>query len=269
VRRRAALLAPLVWLAAAGCGDLLEVQYDPIGDVRPSTLVRRLQQDAANFKSTWEPQRKGGYGPVDYQLGELTKAANAMVQDLQTKGGRFTAELEKAQAAGFAIVQQLGGRTSKSVQESWRPLRETLNTLLTEYRGKPAEAVYAREATPTRTLSPVKAQPEDDYDKSFEIEQVQNRFGSVMKSWEGSTARRAASSWAKALDAALAGFSTGLGELARVKSGKKAEVVPAATRLITRADQVGIIVRDHTKELPPQLVEEWTIATGWLTGLKE
>jgi hypothetical protein len=42
-----------------------------------------------------------------------------------------------------------------------------------------------------------------------------------------------------------------------------------ATRLITRADQVGIIVRDHTKELPPQLVEEWTIATGWLKGLKE
>ena len=156
MRRRAALLALALWLAA-GCGELLEVQYDPVGDVRPSTLVRRLQQDVANFKSTWEPQRKGGYGPVDFQIGELAKAANAMAQDLQTQKGQFTAELEKARAAGSSLVQQLGGRTSRPVQESWRPLRETLNTLLTEYRGKAATAVYAMEATPTRTISPAKS----------------------------------------------------------------------------------------------------------------
>ena len=233
MRRRAVLLVPVL-LLAAGCGDLLEVQYDPIGDVRPSTLVERLQQDVANFKSTWEPQRKGGYGPVDYQIGELAKAANAMEEDLRTQGGRFTTELEKAHSAGFAIVQQLAGRTSKRVQESWQPLRQTLNTLVSEYRGVNAAAVYAKEATPKQTLSPVKPPP-DDHDESFKVEQVQTRFGTVMKSWEGAPARRAGAPWAKALDAELAGFSTELGELARIKSGRRAKVVPVATRLAERA----------------------------------
>ena len=183
------------WLAA-GCGELLEVQYDPIGDVRPSTLVRRLQQDIANFKATWEPQRKGGYGPVDFQIGELAKAANAMAQDLQTQRGQFTTELEKARVAGSSIIQQLAGRTSRPVQESWRPLSDTLNTLLNEYRGKPAASVYAKEGTPTRTLSPAKP-PDDDYDASFKIEQVQKRFETVMKSWRGSAARRTEAPWTK------------------------------------------------------------------------
>ena len=267
MRRRAALLASGLWLTA-GCGELLEVQYDPIGDVRPSTLVRRLQQDVANFKATWEPQRKGGYGPVDFQIGELAKAANAMAQDLQTERGQFTTELEKARVAGSSIIQQLTGRASRPVQESWRPVRDTLNTLLAEYRGKPPASVYAKEATPTRTLSPAKP-PEDGYDASFRIEQVQKRFETVMKSWRASAARRTATPWTKALDGELAGFSAGLDELARVKSGRKAEVVPVARQLMVRADLVGAIVRDHARELPPQLVEEWNAADGWLRMLSE
>jgi hypothetical protein len=267
MRRGVALLASVLWLAA-GCGDVLEVQYDPIGDVRPSTLVRRLQQDIANFKATWEPQRKGGYGPVDFQIGELANAANAMAQDLQTQRGQFTTELEKARVAGSSIIQQLAGRTSRPVQESWRPLRDTLNTLLAEYRGKPAASVYAKEATPTRTLSPAKP-PDDDYDASFKIEQVQKRFETVMRSWRGSAARRTETPWTKALDGELAGFSTGLGNLARVKSGRKPEVVPVARQLMVRADLVGAIVRDHAGELPPQLVEEWSVADGWLRMLSE
>jgi hypothetical protein len=247
---------------------MLELQYDPVGDVRPSTLVDRLQQDVANFKATWEPQRKGGYGPVDYQISELAGAANAMAEDLQTQRGRFAAELEKARVAGSSIVQQLAGGTSKPVQESWRPLRDTLNTLLTEYRGKAAAAVYAVEATSTRTLSPAKS-PDDDYDASFKIEEIQKRFEAVMKSWRGSTARRTEAPWTKALDGELAGFSTGLGDLARVKSGRRPEVVPVARRLIVRADLVGAIVRDHAGELPPQLVEEWTASNGWLRMLSE
>ena len=152
MRRFAALLAPVLWLAA-GCADMLELQYDPVGDVRPSTLVSRLQQDVANFKSTWEPQRKGGYGPVDFQIGELAKAANAMEEDLRTKGGRFVIELEKAYSAGSTIVQLLAGRTTPAVQSRWQPLRETLNTLATEYRRVDPTAVYAKEAVPTKTLS--------------------------------------------------------------------------------------------------------------------
>ena len=158
MRRPAARLVAALWLTA-GCADMLEVQYDPIGDVRPSTLVDRLRQDVANFKSTWEPQRKGGYGPVDYQIGELAKAADAMAQDLRAQGGRFPAELDKANSAGFAIVQQLAGRTSKAVQESWQPLRRTLNTLVSEYRGVGAAAVYSKEAVPKQTLAPVKTTP--------------------------------------------------------------------------------------------------------------
>ena len=169
MRRSVATLAQAFWLVGAGCGDGLEVQYDRVADVRPSTLVRRLQQDVASFKSTWEPQRQGGYGPVDFQIGELSEAANAMAEDLQTQRGRFTTELEKARIAGSSIVQQLAGGTSRPVQESWRPLRDTLNTLLTEYRGKAAAAVYAVEARAARTLSPTKP-PEDGYDASFRIE---------------------------------------------------------------------------------------------------
>jgi hypothetical protein len=146
----------MLWFAA-GCGDLLEVRYDPIGDVRPSTLVERLRQDVANFKATWEPQRKGGYGPVDYQIGELAKAADAMEQDLQTQEGRFTAELEKASSAGMSLVQLLGGRTTRPVQESWQPLRRTLNTLVSEYRGVNPATVYSKEAVPKQTLTPVKS----------------------------------------------------------------------------------------------------------------
>ena len=265
--RRVALLATVLWLAA-GCADLLEVQYDPIGDVRASTLVDRLRQDIANFKATWEPQRKGGYGPVDFQIGELSKAADAMDRDLRTQGGRFMVELEKAHSAGFAIVQVLGGRTSRSVQDSWQPLRRTLNTLVTEYRGASAEAVYARETVPKQTISPIKSPP-DDYDASFEIDQVQTRFGTTMKAWEGAPARRTGAAWARSLDAELAAFSTGLGERARVKSGRKAEVVPVAARLSERADRVSALVRAHQAELPRQVAEEWLHAAGWLKMIKE
>jgi hypothetical protein len=269
MRQRAALLVSVLWLAA-GCADLreaFEVQYDPVGDVRPSTLVDRLQQNVADFKWTWQVQRKGGYGPVDYQISLLEKAADAMEEDLRTQGGAFRAELEKAYGAGSQIVGLLGGRTGKGVQERWRPLRETLNTLVSNYRGADAGVVYAREATPGQTLGT--KPPPDDYDVSFEIEQVQKRFGTVMKSWEGAPARRSEAAWVKMLDAELAGFSTGLGALVRVKSGRKGEVVPVATGLVTRADRVGALVRDHTDQLPPQLVEQWGIAAGWLRMIKE
>lgn len=269
MRRRAALLVPLL-LFAAGCADLREafvVQYDPVGDVRPSTLVDRLRQNVADFKWTWQVQRKGGFGPVDYQISLLEKAADAMEEDLRTQGGAFRSELEKAYSAGYQIVSLLGGRTSKAVQERWRPLRETLNTLVSNYRGVDAAAVYAREATPRQTLG--NKPPPDDYDVSFEIEQVQKRFGTVMKSWEGTPARRSEASWVKVLDAELAGFSAGLGALVRVKSGRKAEVVPVATGLMTRADRVGALVRDHTSQLPRQLVDEWGIAAGWLRMINE
>ena len=115
-----------------------------------------------------------------------------------------------------------------------------------------------KEAIPKQTLSPVKTPP-DDYDASFRIEQVQTRFETVMKSWEGARRRVGPGALGEdARDGELAGFSTGLGELARVKSGRKAEVVPVATQPHgTRADRVGALVRDHTGELPPQLVEEW------------
>jgi hypothetical protein len=260
------MLTPLLWVAA-GCADLLEVEYDPVGDVRPSTLVDRLQQDVANFKATWEPQRKGGYGPVDFQIGELAKAADAMEQDLRTKGGRFSAELEKAASAGLVIVQLLGGRTTRSVQGSWQPVRQTLNTLVSEYRGVSPATVYSREAVPKQTISPIKSPP-DDFDASFEIDQVQTRFGTAMKSWEGSPARRAGTPWAKTLDGELAGFSTSLGELARVKSGRRAEVVPVATRLVERADRVATLVRAHQAALPRPLVEEWSALEGWLKTIK-
>jgi hypothetical protein len=261
------LFVPALWLAA-GCGDVLELQYDPVGDVRPSTLVRRLQQDVASFKSAWEPRRQGGYGPVDFQIGELAAAANAMAEDLRTQRGRFPGELEKARVAGASIIQQLAGGTSRPVQESWRPLRDTLNTLLTQYRGKAAAAVYAVEARATRTLSPAKL-PDDGYDASFRIGEVQKRFETVMKSWRGSAARRTDAPWTRALDGELAGFSTGLEDLAKVKSGTRGEVVPVARRLMVRADLVGAIVRDHAGELPPQLLEDWTAADGWLRMLGE
>jgi hypothetical protein len=267
VRRAAALLAPLLGLVT-GCGEILEVQHDPIRDVRPSTLVDRLQQDVATFKATWEPQRKGGYGPVDYEIGEIAKAADAMEADLRTKGGRFTAELEKAYSAGSVIVQQLAGRTSRPVQESWQPLRRTLNTMVTEYRNADPAAIYSREATPKRTVSPIKS-PADDYDSSFRIDQVQAWFGSAWKSWEGAAARRAGAPWAKALEGELTGFSTGLGELTRVKSGRRTEVVPIATRLADRAGRVSTLVRAHQGELPRQLVEEWSQTAGWLRMLTE
>jgi hypothetical protein len=267
VRRGVTLVAPLLWLAT-GCGDVLEVQYDPIGDVRPSTLVDRLRQDVANFKATWEPQRKGGYGPVDYQIGELAKAADAMEQDLRTQRGRFAAELEKASSAGLVIVQLLGGRATRPVQESWQPLRRTLDTLVSEYRGVSAAAVYSREAIPKQTVSPVKSPPED-YDAASEIDQVQTRFGTAMKQWEAATARRAGPPWTKELDAELAVFSTGLGELARVKSGRKAEVVPVATRLAARAERVGTLMRAHQGELPRRLVDEWSNIGGLLDMVKK
>jgi hypothetical protein len=263
------LLAPVLWLAA-GCADLREafdVQYDPIGDVRPSMLVGRLRQNVADFKWTWQVQRKGGFGPVDYQISLLEKAADAMEEDLAAKAGRFPQELQKAYDAGSQIVGLLAGRTSREVQEKWRPLRTTLNTLASEYRGADSAAIYAREATPRQTLGTKR--PRDDYDASFEIEQVQKRFGAVMKSWEGAAARRTEGTWARDLDGELLGFSTGLGELVRVKSGRRAKVVPVATRLIVRADRVGALVRDHSKELPPRLVEEWMHAAGWLRMLKE
>ena len=98
---------------------------------------------------------------------------------------------------------------------------------------------------------------------------MQKRFETVMRSWRGSAARRTETPWTKALDGELAGFSAGLGDLARVKSGRKPEVVPVARQLMVRADLVGAIVRDHAGELPPQLVEEWSVTDGWLRMLSE
>jgi hypothetical protein len=81
-----------------------------------------------------------------------------MEQDLRTQEGRFTAELEKASSAGMNLVQLLGGRTTRPVQESWQPLRRTLNTLVSEYRGVNPATVYSREAVPKQTLTPAKSE---------------------------------------------------------------------------------------------------------------
>ena len=228
VRRLAALLLPVLWLAA-GCADMLELQYDPIGDVRPSTLVNRLQQDVANFKATWEPQRKGGYGPVDYQIGELAKAANAMEEDSGPRAADSRSSSRRRTRPGpRSRSSSAGGRPPPSSRAGsrfarrstrWRPSTGgPTPRRSTPRRRFPRRRCRRQEPRPTTTtLVPDRAGPEAVRNRA---EGVGGRAGAPSRDTVGKGARGRAGR-----------ILGGADELTRVKSGKKAEVVPVATRL--------------------------------------
>jgi len=267
-RRLATLLAVLC--LAAGCADLLEVQVDPIGDRRPSTLVRRLRAQTDALKDTYRQQRKGGYGPIDFFIDELIKSGESMDQDLAHQGGRFNTPLARARDAGINLDPLIQGRSqvSPAVQQRWWAVRDTLRHLLQEFSALGIPGIYEQEATPTRTI-PVVSDRSDGYDATFAADQVQTGFARAMKAWETAPARKTAGAWAKSLDAELVAFSTELGQLARVKTGRKAEVQPVAVRLAGRRDRIDELVGDHKTELPRDLVEAWSSAGFWLGTLTQ
>lgn len=266
--RRPAVLAGLL-LLAAGCADLLEVQVDPVGDRRPSTMVRRLREQTAGLKDAYRQQRRGGYGPIDYFLDEIEKGGEALDEDVRRQGGQLGIHLARVRDAAVNLDPSMRdrGKVSPGVQHRWQVLRAHIADLVNEWVGLGVAGVYQQEAVPTRTVPLL---PEGDgYDATFAAGNVQTGFAKAMKAWEAAPARRAGTAWARALDAELGAFSTGLGELARVKNGRKAEVQPVAARLAGRRDRIGELVDDHKTELPREFVEAWTTAGFWLGTLTE
>lgn len=268
LRRLGALVAAVC--LTAGCADLLEVQVDPIGDRRPSTLVQRLRDQTETVKDAYRQQRRGGYGPIDYFIDELLKSGEAMDGDLRSQGGQFATHMARARDAGINLdpLMHDRGRVSPAVQQRWGAVRDTLTSLLREFSGLGVPGIYEQEATPTRTIPLVK-DTSDGYDATFAADQVQTGFARTMKAWEAAPARRAGAAWARTLDAELTAFSTELGELARVKNGRKAQVQPVAVRLAGRRDRIDELVGNHKTELPRDLVEAWSSSGFWLGTLAQ
>lgn len=144
-----ALLALLLGIAA-GCGDILELQYDPLGDRRPSLLVRRVREEAEALKDTYRQERRGGYGPVDFQVDEIIAGARAMEQDLTARGARFGEHLARARQARWRVdpLMQDRARVSPRVREQWRTLRRVLDELAGEFDRHGTQGIYDREAAP-------------------------------------------------------------------------------------------------------------------------
>ena len=119
---------------SAGCADLIELQYDPLGDRRPSTMVQQLRNELEGLKDAYRNERKGGYGPIDFNLGELARAADGMDEDLRRKGGAFGTHVAKAQEATGTLDPLFArARMSPNVHGRWGTVRATLRNIVTEF----------------------------------------------------------------------------------------------------------------------------------------
>ena len=194
-----ALAGAGLWILA-GCGVILdEPQYDTRAEERPGTWVRRLETEIENLRGAYDdmivkatPAQRRRLPSIGSELSRLADAAAAMEDDLDWKRGRFGEQLGKAESLATSIEQQLtGAPITNAVRSRWRDTAYALGFVREFYRTLGPERLYEVQNDP-RGVVRLRAgsQKSEDYDASFEVDQVRRGYDEMMKAWRDTPARR-------------------------------------------------------------------------------
>ena len=271
-----ALAGAGLWVLA-GCGVIVdEPQYDTRAEQRPGTWVRRLETEVANLRGAYDsmivqatPAQRRRLPSIGSELSRLADAAASMKDDLEWKRGRFGEHLAKAESVATSIDQQLrGAPVTSAVRSHWWDTAYALGFVREFYRTVGAERIYEVQEDPRGVVRPRSgASTREEYDASFEVDQVRRGYEEVMRAWRDAPARRAGAGWSGQLDRELASLGDPVGALARVNTGERAAVAPAAERVRQQVERVRTLVKAHETELPRGLLEGWERLSGWVRSL--
>ena len=113
------------WLAvtlalSAGCADLIEVQYDLLGDRRPSTMVQQLRDQLEGLKDAYRRERRAVTGPSTSTSGSWPRPPTH--GRARAGRGRLGTHVRKAQEATATLDPLFArARISLDVHGRWEP----------------------------------------------------------------------------------------------------------------------------------------------------
>jgi hypothetical protein len=262
-----------VWMLA-GCGVVIdEPTYDTRAEQRPGTWVSRLETEIAGLRGAYDdmivkatPNQRRRLPSIGSELSRLADAAAAMKDDLDWKRGRFEEHLARAEAVATSIGQQLGGApVTSAVKSGWWNTAYALGMVKEFYRALGPERLYEVQDDPRGVVRlRTGAQKSEDYDASFQVDQVRRGYDEMMKAWRDAPARRAGATWAGQLDRELAALGDPVSALAGVNTGERTAVAPAAERVRRQVERVRPLVKARETELPRALLEGWQRLSGWV-----
>jgi hypothetical protein len=260
-------------VSLTGCGVIIdEPTYDTRAEQRPGTWVSRLETEIGSLRRAYDdmivkatPAQRQRLPSIGSELSRLADAAAAMKDDLDWKRGRFGEHLARADAVATSIDQQLSGApVTSAVRSGWWNTAYALGFVKEFYRALGQERLYEVQDDPRGVVRlRTSTQKSEDYDASFEVDQVRRGYDEMMKAWRDSPARRAGAAWAGQLDRELLALGDPVSALARVNTGERAAVAPAAERVHRQVERVRPLVQARETELPPALLEGWQRLSGW------
>ena len=164
-----------------------------------------------------------------------------------------------------AAAQRRAGLVGRPV-----PLGDTayaLGAVREFYRAVGAERIYEIQEDPRGVVRLRSGAKSEEYDASFEVDQVRRGYDQVMKGWRDAPARRAGAGWSSQLDRELTSLVDPVSALTRVNAGERAAVAPAAERVRLQVERIRPLVQAHERELPQALLEGWERLSGWVRSL--
>ncbi len=273
-----ALAGAGLW-ALTGCGVIIdEPTYDTRAEQRPGTWVSRLQEEIGSLQRTYEdmivkatPVQRRRLPSIGSELSRLSDAAASMKDDLDWKRGHFGDHLAKAESVATSIDQQLSGApVTPAVRSYWWDTAYALGIVREFYRELGVPRLYEVQDDPRGVVRLTPAAPKkEEYDASFEVDQVRRGYDQMMKSWRDAPARQTGSAWTAQLDRELASLGDPVSALARVSAGDRAAVAPAAERVRKQLERVRPLIEAREAELPRPLLDGWEQLSGWAGRLGE
>ena len=264
-----------LWILA-GCGVVVdEPQFDTRAEQRPGTWVSRLESEIAGLRGAYEdmivratPAQRRRLPSIDSELSRLADAAASMKDDLDWKRGRFGDHLAKAESLATSIDQQLSGApVTSTVRSRWWDTAYALGYVREFYRALGPARLYEVQDDPRGIFKAPSPPPREDYDASFEVDQVRRSYDQVRKAWRDAPARRTGTAWTRQLDQELASLGDPVSGLGRVNAGERGAVAPAAERVRLQVERVRPLVEAHEAELPRAMLEAWEQMFGVVRSL--
>lgn len=260
-----------------GCGVIIdEPQYDTRAEQRPGTWVRRLETEIGSLRGAYDemivkatPSQRRRLPSIGSELSRLADAAASMQDDLDWKRGRFGEHLFKAESMATSIDQQLSGAPiTSAVRSRWWDTTYALGFVREFYRTLGPEQLYVVQEDPRGVVRlRTGTQTSEDYDVSFEVDQVRLGYDKMMKAWRDTPARRAGTAWTGPLDRELASLGDPVSALTRANTGERAAVAPAAERVRQQVERVRPLVQAREADLPRALLDGWQQLSGWVQSL--
>jgi hypothetical protein len=269
------LAGAALWMLT-GCGVIVdEPQLDTRAEERPGTWVRRLENEIAGLRGAYEdmivratPAQRRRLPSIDSELSRLADAAASMRDDLDWKRGKFGEHLARAESLATSIDQQISGApVTSTVRSRWWDTAYALGYVREFYRALGPARLYEVQDDPRGIIKAPSPPPREEYDASFEVDQVRRSYDQVRKAWRDAPARRTATAWTRQLDQELASLGDPVSGLGRVNAGERAAVAPAAERVRQQAERVRPLVEAHEAELPRAMLEAWEQLFGVVRSL--